>query len=461
MLGGLRNVLNSDRDMAKSNWHFVKIDEIKSNDQSSIAIGPFGSRMTADLYRPSGVPVIRGTNISSAKSFEGDFVYISEETANDLKSCLVYPDDLVFPHRGAIGLVGIVPRDGYCKYILSSSLMKLSCNKKIADPYFLFYFFRSPIGKYELLKNSSTVGTPGIATPLTSLKNIELHIPPLPTQKAIAHILGTLDDKIELNRQMNETLESIAGAIFTSWFIDFDPVRAKADGKQPEGMDAATAALFPSEFETVEGQEIPKGWQVKPFIDIIEIFGGGTPKTSNPDYWNGNIPWFSVVDSPSVHDVWVIDTEKKITEDGLNNSSTRLLTVGTTIITARGTVGNLALVGNPMTMNQSCYGLKPKSDIGPYFSYYQIRSLIDELKQNTHGSVFDTITRDTFSHFSIIIPNKKICSKYEEITNLILGKMKQNLIESKNLSSIRDTLLPKLLSGELPITNPEQFTGVS
>lgn len=131
-------MLNSDRDMAKSNWHFVKIDEIKSNDQSSIAIGPFGSRMTADLYRPSGVPVIRGTNISSAKSFEGDFVYISEETANDLKSCLVYPDDLVFPHRGAIGLVGIVPRDGYCKYILSSSLMKLSCNKKLQILIFSF-----------------------------------------------------------------------------------------------------------------------------------------------------------------------------------------------------------------------------------------------------------------------------------------------------------------------------------
>ncbi len=452
MLGGLRNVLNSDRDMAKSNWHFVKIDEIKSNDQSSIAIGPFGSRMTADLYRPSGVPVIRGTNISSAKSFEGDFVYISEETANDLKSCLVYPDDLVFPHRGAIGLVGIVPRDGYCKYILSSSLMKLSCNKKIADPYFLFYFFRSPIGKYELLKNSSTVGTPGIATPLTSLKNIELHIPPLPTQKAIAHILGTLDDKIELNRQMNETLESIAGAIFTSWFIDFDPVRAKADGKQPEGMDAATAALFPSEFETVEGQEIPKGWQVKSLDKMFKIVMGQSPPSSTYNEINEGVPFFQGKTDfgfryPTVR---VFCT-----------APTRFANPGDTLLSLRAPVGdvNISLVHS--SIGRGIAALRHESS-SRSFTYYALKSLYHEFIQyDSNGTVFGCLTKDSFKSLSFIQPPNELINLFEKTVSSLDSKIESNENSILLLSSIRDTLLPKLLSGELPITNPEQFTGVS
>jgi len=452
VLGGLRNVLNSDRDMAKSNWHFVKIDEIKSNDQSSIAIGPFGSRMTADLYRPSGVPVIRGTNISSAKSFEGDFVYISEETANDLKSCLVYPDDLVFPHRGAIGLVGIVPRDGYCKYILSSSLMKLSCNKKIADPYFLFYFFRSPIGKYELLKNSSTVGTPGIATPLTSLKNIELHIPPLPTQKAIAHILGTLDDKIELNRRMNETLESIARAIFTSWFIDFDPVRAKAEGRQPEGMDAATAALFPSEFETVEGQEIPKGWSVSNIYEISDVVYGqpyssklftseqiGYPlirirdlKTNAPDYY----------------------TDEKLEGEILINP-------GDIIVGMDGEFRAYFWMGPISLLNQRLCKFVPKLGVSSFFVYESIKYPLSFFETSKVGTTVIHLGKGDIDTFKVVIPSKEILLVFGSMSNNILKSIISNSQENRSLTNIRDTLLPKLLSGELPITNPEQFTSVS
>src|SRR5207249_6283858 len=141
-------------------------------------------------------------------------------------NAIVHGDDLVFPHRGAIGKIGIVPRDNTERYALSSSLMKLTCDRAKVEPLFLFYFFRSSEGQHELLKNASTVGTPGIGQPLSSLRSITIPVPPLSEQRAIAQVLGTLDDKIELNRRMNETLEGMARALFKSCFVDFEPARA-------------------------------------------------------------------------------------------------------------------------------------------------------------------------------------------------------------------------------------------
>src|SRR5262249_38985503 len=162
---------------------------------------------------------------------------------DELRACNVYADDLVFPHRGAIGQAAIVPSDGVARYMLSTSLMKLTCDKHRVDPKFVFYFFRSERGRHALLQNASTVGTPGIGQPLTSLRSIRLPVPPLPEQCAIAHILGALDDKIDLNRRMSETLEAMARTLFKSWFVDFGPVRAKMAGHDP-GIPKPIADLF-------------------------------------------------------------------------------------------------------------------------------------------------------------------------------------------------------------------------
>jgi type I restriction enzyme, S subunit len=178
-------------------WKRYIIDQLKADSNAAIAIGPFGSRMKSDTYVPSGIPVIRGNNLSDTKEFVNEFVYITSEFADQLKSQNVTEGDLVFPHRGNIGTVGIVgnikPR-----YVLSTSLMKLTCNRSLVEPLFFFYFFRSPVGHHRLMEHASSVGTPGVGSPLTSLRSIEVNLPSLKEQKAIAHILGTLDDKIEL-----------------------------------------------------------------------------------------------------------------------------------------------------------------------------------------------------------------------------------------------------------------------
>src|ERR1035441_7385575 len=190
-------------------WPTRTIDELKAKTNAAIAIGPFGSRMKSDCYVASGVPVIRGNNISDTRELVGEMVYIAPEKAQEVRSSIIFADDLFFPHRGSIGLVGIVPRKGVERYVQSSSLMKLTCDRALVEPLYLFYFFRSAQGRHELLKNASTVGTPGIGQPLTSLKSIRVPLPPLPEQRAIASVLSSLDDKIELNRRMNETLEAL------------------------------------------------------------------------------------------------------------------------------------------------------------------------------------------------------------------------------------------------------------
>lgn len=311
-----------------------------------------------------------------------------------------------------------------------------------------------------------------------SLAGFNVPVPDIKEQRAIAHILGSLDDKIELNRRMNETLEAMAQALFKSWFIDFDPVidNAIAAGKPiPEELEARAAireslgdarkplpndisALFPDEFEfTEEMGWIPKGWEVRTLHYLVDLIGGGTPKTSVDAYWNGSIPWFSVVDAPNRSDVFVIDTEKHITQLGIDKSSTTVLPLGATIISARGTVGKCALVGKPMAMNQSCYGVTGKAGISNSFVYYIVREKVADLERSSHGSVFNTITRDTFKAIWVAFGGPGLTQKFEYRIKPLLDRILANNFHSNTLSSLRDLLLPKLLSGEIRIPETEKL----
>ncbi|TBR75462.1 MAG: restriction endonuclease subunit S, partial [Burkholderiaceae bacterium] len=295
-----------------SEWPTVSISELADEQSGSLAVGPFGSRMKADLYVPSGVRVIRGNNLSGGREPEGPYVHVSEKTANSLASCCLKPGDLVFPHRGNIGEVGITPNDGL-PYMLSTSLMKLSPDRKKVDPLYLMYFFKSAIGRAALLMNTSQVGTPGIATPLKSLRGIRLPLPPLTVQRGIADTLSKLDDRISLLRETNATLEAIAQALFKSWFIDFDPVRAKMESRVPEGMDEATAALFPDGFEESALGLVPRGWRVLPIGDAVEAVGGATPDTKNPAYWDPAIHYWTTPKDLSGNTAPVLlGTERKL-----------------------------------------------------------------------------------------------------------------------------------------------------
>jgi len=354
-----------------------------------------------------------------------------------------------------LGIPARVPNDGRT-YLHNQRMGKVVVKRPdLADSDFLYWLFLWPEFNQELVASAS--GTKILHTAPVRIEAFSFRLPPRDEQRAVARLLCALDDKIRLNQRMNRTLDALGWAVFKSWFVDFDPVVAKAAGGRPFGMSPALAALFPTEFAESDGGAVPRGWRLVPFSGLVDIVGGGTPKTAVPEYWGGNVPWFSVVDTPDPGDVFVLNTEKTITERGLNESAATLLNEGTTIITARGTVGNVALAGRPMAMNQSCYGLTGRRGLGPYFVYYATVDAIEELLQRTHGSVFDTITRAAFDGIPVVEPPLPIAQAFDEQVSPLLSRIKANLKDSRTLTQLRTILLPQLLSGEIRIGRAEKL----
>lgn len=248
-------------------------------------------------------------------------------------------------------------------------------------------------------------------------------------QRRIASILSSLDRKIELNNKINADLEEMAQAIFKNWFVDFEPFK---DGK----------------FVDSELGMIPEGWKVGRLTDVIKLMPGGTPKTSEPLYWdNGTIPFFSPKD---VNGVYCFATEKHITEAGLNKCSSNLYPKDTIFITCRGTVGKVCLVACDMAMNQSNYAIKAIDGYSQYYVFFLVKSVVERLIKKSNGAVFSAITSKDFDE-EILIPSQKAV---EDFTNVIDGFFRRIFTigtESSRLSLLRDTLLPRLMSGELEV----------
>lgn len=376
-------------------------------------------------------------------------------------------DGLPYPVYGSNGIIGyaseansdpgtiIIGRVGsYCGSLYQSPQKCWVTDNAIRaaakngnDPRFLYYL----LGTLALNSRRAGSGQPLLNQDI--LSSIPTSAPEPTEQRAIAHILGTLDDKIELNRRRNQTLEAMARALFKDWFVDFGPVRAKMEGREPY-LPADLWQLFPDRLDD-EGK--PEGWEIQPLSELLTIIGGGTPKTSVEEYWGGDIPWFSVVDTPPANDVFVVATEKNITAQGLAGSSARLIPKGTTIISARGTVGNLAIAGCDMTFNQSCYGLRGTGSAGDYFVYLTAQQMVDQLKSMAHGSVFSTITRQTFEAIQRPVPSPTVLAAFEGLVTGWFDSILSSVEESRTLAQLRDTLLPKLISGELRIKDADKF----
>jgi len=302
--------------------------------------------------------------------------------------------------------------------------------KKNFEQGFLFYFFAN-----EELVDKASGGSSGTRMPRADwnyLKNTEWFVPNFESQQKIGNILSALDDKIELNRQTNQTLEQIAQTLFKEWFVNFN-------------FPGATGEMQDSELGM-----IPKGWRVGCIGDIYKTTSGGTPSRNKPEYYeNGIIDW---IKSKELNNSFIIETEEKINELGLKNSSAKLLPEHSVLIAMYGaTVGQIAITIRKTTCNQAICAILPNENYPFTFIFLVLKNNFDEIKQNAVGSAQQNISQQVILNFKIIIPPIEIVKQYHKIAEPIFEKIKENEIETRTLTQIRDTLLPRLMSGELEV----------
>lgn len=376
-------------------------------------------------WSDSGYRALSAKNIKTGQIVAEDSIrFVDEELYRKWMKDEVKKGDILITSEAPFGQIYYWDSDE--KIVLSQRLFDVRLNDEVCHKY-VYYFMTSHRYQKDLEGRATGTTVTGLRQP-EQLKSTIL-LPPLSAQRSISSILSSLDRKIELNNKINADLEEMAQAIFKNWFVDFEPFK---DGK----------------FVDSELGMIPEGWKVGRLTDVIKLMPGGTPKTSEPLYWdNGTIPFFSPKD---VNGVYCFATEKHITEAGLNKCSSNLYPKDTIFITCRGTVGKVCLAACNMAMNQSNYAIKAIDGYSQYYVFFLVKSVVERLIKKSNGAVFSAITSKDFDE-EILIPSQKAVEDFANVIDGFFRRIFTIGTESSRLSLLRDTLLPRLMSGELEV----------
>jgi restriction endonuclease S subunit len=352
-----------------------------------------------------------------------------------------------------LGAVSRVPQDISEGRLTQDTVQLIFTDSRISQDY-IYWLLRTP--QYRTYCRLRANGTTNLS--LSREDFLSFPVPEFNTQRALlVQLLQALEDKIELNRRMNETLEEMARALFKSWFVDFDPVRAKMEGRQPAGMDDETAALFPDSFEDSALGEIPKGWSIASIGEAVKVVGGGTPSTKESSFWDGGVHcWATPKDLSKLQSSVLLDTERKVTDAGLAKISSGLLPVGTVLLSSRAPVGYLAVARVPMAVNQGFIAMLCDGPLTTYYVLHWARINVERIKGRAGGTTFPEISKKNFRPMSVLVPPDEVLFAFEKQEILLYDRMSANLRQSATLAAIRGTLLPKLLSGEVRVGEAEE-----
>jgi len=398
----------------------------------------------------SGIPLVTAKVIKGGRIETPSEFIAAEDYESWMRRGIPLKGDVVMTTEAPLGEVAQL---GSEKVALAQRVITLRGKAGFLDSTYLLYLLQTE-GMQDQLKSRAT-GTTVLGIKQSELRKISVTVPPIQLQRDAASVLSALDDRIALLRETNTTLEAIAQALFKSWFVDFEPVRAKQESREPAGMDVDTAALFPYSFEESELGLVPKGWRSSSILDMASLISGGTPKTDRPENWGGGIPWASAKDVSQAADSLLLETERTITQRGLEESATKMIAKFSTVIVARGaTTGRMVLFGDSIAMNQTCYALESKLDT-PFALYCQLQREIGSLVNAAHGSVFDTITTSTFSQSKVLQPPEPLLIAFEDHVNSLFQKILVGTKSLRILATLRDTLLPRLISGQLRLPDAE------
>ena len=437
-----------------SEWQRHEIEDLIGSGQ--LIIGD-GYRAKNDELSKDGLPFARAGNIDGGFHFAGADCFPFENLGR-LGNKVSEPGDVVFTSKGTVGRFAFV-RPATPRFVYSPQLcFWRSLDRALIEPRFLYYWMR---GREFFVQFKGVAGQTDMAeyVSLGDQRRMQITLPSGDEQRAIAHILGTLDDKIELKRRMNETLEAMARALFKSWFVDFDPVRAKAENRDT-GLPKHLADLFPDSFEDSEFEEIPKGWRISTIGELATVTGGSTPSTKQSTYWEGGTHyWATPKDLSALRTPVLLQTERKITQAGLEQITSRLLQPGTVLLSSRAPIGYLAIAEVPVAINQGFIAMQPTSDISSLFLLRWAEWAHEEIVSRANGSTFLEISKTNFRPIPVVAPSEDVLHQFDRIARPLYRRVVSNEIGSKTLADLRDALLPKLISGEIRVQDAEQIVG--
>ncbi len=410
-----------------AHWQISRIGEF-----AKVKGGKRLPKGTALTPIPTNHPYIRVTDFKDGRIDDSSLLFVPEDVFPRIRRYTISQKDIYVSIVGTIGLVGIIGA-GLDGASLTENAAKICDLDPNVDRDFLAAYLRSHWGQFEM--RAQTVGSTQPKLALFRIANIRVPLPPRDEQRAVARILGTLDDKIELNRRMNETLEAMARAIFKSWFVDFDPVRAKAECRQPFGMDGETAALFPDSFKDSALGKIPKGWNLSKLGELADFAYGKGLK--DEDRCPGEIPVYG--------------------SNGQVGWHNKALVKGPGVVVGR--------KGNPGTVNwvhtdfypiDTTFYVVPKGGIQSMYYLFYILSLL-HLPSLGADSAVPGLNRNIAYMSEIVVPSAEITEAFDLQCAPFLNRVQANDNESRTLAAIRDALLPKLISGEIRVSDADNL----
>lgn len=374
-----------------------------------IAMGPFGSNIKVSCFVDSGVPVLNGSNLEGFSLSEKAFRYVTEEKADSLNKANAHRGDIVITHRGTLGQIVFIPQDSrYDRYVISQSQFRVRCNDKVL-PEYLVYYFHTPIGQYKLLSNASQVGVPALARPSSTFQQIEVTLPELSIQKRVVEIITTIQRKIENNQELNDNLEQQAQALFKSWFVDFEPF----------------------------SNQKPSDWSVST-LGNVSIMGAGGDKPQNISPIKSNLCQYPIYSNGlSEEGLYGFTDKPKIFKESVT-------------VSARGTIGFVCLRHIPYVPIVRLVTLIPKTEI---ISAKYLYLWLKQLHITGTGTTQQQLTVPDFRKTEILVPSQEIVTLFTATVEPIFEKIWANQNENEKLSSLRDTLLPKLMSGEIDVSD--------
>ncbi|MFN7445040.1 MAG: restriction endonuclease subunit S [Curvibacter sp.] len=409
---------------------------------AEIAISDLGRIVTGDTpprknpeYYGSAYPFIKPTDMTV-----GQRLTMTYEEGYSEDGFVKYRKKLIPAGSTAVVTIGSIGQK--LTWLHADSFVNQAVNAVVPDratfdSLYVYYLLKHNLNLVKQADTGASSGRENVSksnfSALTVWACLDLN-----TQKQIAEVLDALDSSIETNQGRIALLEDAARRIYREWFVHL---------------------RFPGHESVPVNDGVPEGWLPGSAHDYISILSGGTPKTGVEHYWGGDIPFFTPKDSPDAF--YVFDTEKALTESGLASCNSRLFAKDTTFITARGTVGKVALAQKPMAMNQSCYALVPKQDYDNLFLFAAIKDAVEHFKQVAVGGVFDAIVVDTFKVIPFVLPSAVVTHAFGKAVRPLFQQVETLLLQNKQLARARDLLLPKLMSGQLDVSGirlPEELT---